>query len=851
MRAAKAKLKLRLKATVLPRVDRERAPMEDEQKTEATSEKAVLPQFQPLIVRSTNSTNASLPDSAAASGRSVGSGIFQFREARASQQTLVESNEAPGTGLFPDIRQVPFGRLASQHCLGIRNREQPDLCCNGSTWSLYCNECNVTMPNEHFHCSICHNGDYDLCVSCVKAGNLCPGEGHWLIKRSIDNGKITNSTTERVVSRRHVTTGTTSATSGQTGGGLIPPVAELEKTVAEKLCETFRTCNSCVAFLPDRDFVTCVDCEDFDLCLKCHVRNSHGHHPAHRFIATTADTAISSTALKMLSPGRNVPHNAICDGCEVMIAGVRHRCLTCPDFDLCDECVRTAASKHPRHRFAPIYHSLPNPCLNASYHLGIFCDGPLCNTGSPSPSYIKGVRYKCTVCHDTDFCAACEAHPLITHNRTHPLIKFKTPVRNVTITTHNEDAQGAPRRLGDRGREPVATKTNPTTPAAAAIKQINAATQVQTLAEIKPTGGETGASHVPEKSHSRMLALLQPSYHATLGEKGLTAHYVGDSVADGTVFAPGARFAQIFTLRNAGPDVWPAGCSVRCVGGDNMLNVDNTRPAAVSDIVEASKSNVAGRTVDVNEEVAFKVMLKAPMREGKHINYWRLKTADGLPFGHRLWCDIEVKKPVSASPSGAPIPSMQHFPANAPGPSSSPARGPESPKGIVETVNAAQQDPILTLCDLFQKYSVDAEGKGQGASVDGEGKCQGASVDGEGKGHGASVDGKGHGASVEAKGHMVYPTLEKESPESSSFQSATSAPNTVQAKAAYVENDNGEVESSAAPLPAPPSDLASALGEEGFEVLSADGDESPDDGFLTDEEYDILDASDQETVASP
>ena len=45
--------------------------------------------------------------------------------------------------------------------------------------------------------------------------------------------------------------------------------------------------------------------------------------------------------------------------------------------------------------------------------------------------------------------------------------------------------------------------------------------------------------------------------------------------------------------------------------------------------------------------------------------------------------------------------------------------------------------------------------------------------------------------------------------------------------------------------------------EEGFEdltddleVLSADGDESEDDGFLTDEEYDILDASDNETVAS-
>jgi next-to-BRCA1 protein 1 len=35
-----------------------------------------------------------------------------------------------------------------------------------------------------------------------------------------------------------------------------------------------------------------------------------------------------------------------------------------------------------------------------------------------------------------------------------------------------------------------------------------------------------------------------------------------------------------------------------------------------------------------------------------------------------------------------------------------------------------------------------------------------------------------------------------------------------------------------------------------LEVLSADDVESDDNGFLTDEEYDILDASDQETVTS-
>ena len=108
---------------------------------------------------------------------------------------------------------------------------------------------------------------------------------------------------------------------------------------------------------------------------------------------------------------------------------------------------------------------------------------------------------------------------------------------------------------------------------------------------------------------------------------------------------------------------------------------------------------------------------------------------------------------------------------------------------------------------------------------------------------------------------MVFPKLDKESPSSSTYQSATSSSTLTKGKAAYVENEDGEIERSAAPAavpeaPASEPSVSSPTVEEGFEdltddleVLSADGDES-DDGFLTDEEYDILDASDHETVAS-
>lgn len=119
------------------------------------------------------------------------------------------------------------------------------------------------------------------------------------------------------------------------------------------------------------------------------------------------------------------------------------------------------------------------------------------------------------------------------------------------------------------------------------------------------------------------------------------------------------------------------------------------------------------------------------------------------------------------------------------------------------------------------------------------------------------------------RSQMVFPKLEKESPSSSTYQSATSSTIGSKGKAAYVENEDGEVERSATPSAAAPAtpvvapvpisepSVTSPLEEDDFEdladeieVLSASGDVSEDDGFMTDEEYDILDASDHETVAS-
>ena len=843
---------------------------------------------EPVIVRSPDNQTPAR-DSTALDGRSIGSGIFQFREARASQQTLVEP-EAPVPHPFTTDRSDFFNSLARASLqapreLAFRSREPaatPIAPAQGQ-WSVYCNNCDAAMYDAHYHCSICDGGDYDLCEPCISNGTLCPGEGHWLIKRSIQDGKVVTSTTERIGRKAE------KETKKEIPGTFV----EETKTLAEEHRLPTRTCNNCVLVLAEDQFVTCKACDDFDLCLDCHRANKHGHHPAHGFAPATDNVCLSMVDEATLAPGRQVRHNAICDGCDKTIFGIRHKCLDCPDWDYCNSCVAHAPLKHARHRFTAIYNPIAEPQPVFTRHAGIYCDGPLCRNKADQ-AYIMGVRYKCAVCHDTDFCASCEALPGNHHNRTHPLIKFKTPVKNVSITTMNEDARGHVRNMGDRGF------ANPPQPPiyVAPTAPINAQSEVKTLAEFKPEIKQEIEQEAPKPipvvvptPKVEQLSDLKLKAPATL----LSASFVSDSIPDGMAVAPGARFTQIWTMKNDGAYPWPAGCSVRYVGGDNMLNVDNSHPASVTDIAEASESNVIGREVQVGESCAFKVVLKAPTRDGRFISYWRIKAADGTPFGHRLWCDIQVKKPEPVLPAynslaqqsylasqqrlqqlniqreqaaqremarGYPsyagnAANFSHLAQYAP-PPFHPATASTPVDYNAHKENAklrVEQIKAKILKQRAEKYKSDA--KAARAAADKKSADEDAKVKKIIEAVTKTSDDETEELSTS---QMVFPQLEKESPEASIIQSSSGSS---KGKAAYVEDEEVENTTTVIPVetetvetaPSVSSPRTVALGDDmedfdDLEVLSADDVESDDNGFLTDEEYDILDASDQETVAS-
>ena len=65
-----------------------------------------------------------------------------------------------------------------------------------AAFAVVCNSCEKTVPDAHYHCSTCEDGDFDLCQSCVDQGITCHSDNHWLIKRTVVDGVIVKSSTE-------------------------------------------------------------------------------------------------------------------------------------------------------------------------------------------------------------------------------------------------------------------------------------------------------------------------------------------------------------------------------------------------------------------------------------------------------------------------------------------------------------------------------------------------------------------------------------------------------------------------------------------------------------------------------
>jgi len=333
------------------------------------------------------------------------------------------------------------------------------------------------------------------------------------------------------------------------------------------------------------------------------------------------------------------------------------------------------------------------------------------------------------------------------HNHTHPLIKFKTPVRHVSVSTVDQNVlNGQGNMLGDRVVQ----------------KSVSTQATAPCQPEITPAGDSEKAEEKSDAAKEIPAPILEQITTPTIDTtSGYQAFFVNDAVADGTVMAPNKTFRQTWKLYNPGPLAWPAGTDVRFVGGDTMFNVDTMHPSSLRSVASAMESNKLTAPLEPEQTADFTVLLRSPSREGPANSYWRLKLPNGTPFGHRLWCDIRVQV-------GASEPEPQEF-------------LPENEK--------QHEEPVI------KEKQTTAEGTEETQETEQTGS------------------------------RMIFPTLDKESP---SIHEATASPHAAPSTAPSESNQTNEL------------DYLTIT-----DTMSM-GDDEEVDGFLTDEEYDVLDASDQE-----
>lgn len=190
------------------------------------------------------------------------------------------------------------------------------------------------------------------------------------------------------------------------------------------------------------------------------------------------------------------------------------------------------------------------------------------------------------------------------------MIKMKTAIRNVSITTLGESQPGRPLPpMGDQ-------------------RPSNNSSLTQSTMAVRPSRVPSSANSPPP--YSPAVSSSPQKSVATLD-----AHFVCDKIPDGTSFTPGGIFTQSWTLKNPGPQAWPLGCHIAHVGGEDMLAV------TVESMLTRGESRT-NRVIYPGESFEFNVLFRAPRGEGHYISYWRLRSSDAKPFGHKLWCDINV-----------------------------------------------------------------------------------------------------------------------------------------------------------------------------------------------------------------
>lgn len=204
-------------------------------------------------------------------------------------------------------------------------------------------------------------------------------------------------------------------------------------------------------------------------------------------------------------------------------------------------------------------------------------------------------------------------------------------------------------------------------------------------------GGQEQSAHIDvlgrSESDNNSIQTL-PSTTSQRHPPRLCCKFVShESYPDGSVVPPGSIFFKSWKVLNDGIRDWPVGGKLIMDGGDNLLDgkpsddgltifcavEKNDSPAevpapAVLPAQEptffaesestftptplapplSSQTLLPGPSalpaLPAGQEMTITAKLSSPLTEGRYQSYFRVKSAEGVKIGHRMWCAVVVQK---------------------------------------------------------------------------------------------------------------------------------------------------------------------------------------------------------------
>lgn len=247
-RAAKAKTKLRIKVIISDATE-VAAPQSSE--VTSISEVTLAPTLLPLHPASDapkELPTATFAKSAEPRPKSEKKATLEAPPKYEVQPTQPKLEEAPLPRAFA-LRDQLYEDLADAAKLrttALRAKDQT-LQVPLTSFTVQCNHCSTNIPGPHWHCTICDSSDFDLCLACIESGFHCDVDSHYLIKRTIENGRVKYSTSTIVDKKTSKPDPKVEEVKKEKSGHLEDDTLETHaKEAAPREPLLTRTCNCCV-----------------------------------------------------------------------------------------------------------------------------------------------------------------------------------------------------------------------------------------------------------------------------------------------------------------------------------------------------------------------------------------------------------------------------------------------------------------------------------------------------------------------------------------------------------------------------------------------------------------------------